>query len=92
MIEGSIFDFQMMDPGRYLQCIRTLRDYAGKGCWEAQVCDLKERNNSDDDSIFDDYSMTQPEPLCLDLNFFFPEFPVFSFFLTRQVIKALLGN
>ncbi|CAG00175.1 unnamed protein product, partial [Tetraodon nigroviridis] len=27
----------MMDPGRYLQCIRTLRDYAGKGCWEAQL-------------------------------------------------------
>ncbi|XP_075936602.1 cyclin-F [Anarhichas minor] len=25
------------DPGRYLQCIRTLRDYAGKGCWEAQL-------------------------------------------------------
>lgn len=29
----------MADPGRYLQCVRTLRDYAGKGCWEAQVCD-----------------------------------------------------
>uniref|UniRef100_A0A8C2WTN4 Cyclin-F n=1 Tax=Cyclopterus lumpus TaxID=8103 RepID=A0A8C2WTN4_CYCLU len=27
----------MADPGRYLQCIRTLRDYAGKGCWEAQL-------------------------------------------------------
>ncbi|XP_060882424.1 cyclin-F isoform X1 [Labrus mixtus] len=27
----------MADPGRYLQCVRTLRDYAGKGCWEAQV-------------------------------------------------------
>ncbi|TNM97404.1 hypothetical protein fugu_015560 [Takifugu bimaculatus] len=27
----------MTDPGRYLQCIRTLRDYAGKGCWEAQL-------------------------------------------------------
>uniref|UniRef100_A0A672I5M9 Cyclin-F n=1 Tax=Salarias fasciatus TaxID=181472 RepID=A0A672I5M9_SALFA len=25
------------DPGRYLQCIRRLRDYAGKGCWEAQM-------------------------------------------------------
>ncbi|XP_061567091.1 cyclin-F [Cololabis saira] len=25
------------DPGRYLKCIRTLRDYAGKGCWEAQL-------------------------------------------------------
>uniref|UniRef100_A0A673N9Y1 Cyclin-F-like n=1 Tax=Sinocyclocheilus rhinocerous TaxID=307959 RepID=A0A673N9Y1_9TELE len=25
------------DPGRYLQCMRTLRDYAAKGCWEAQV-------------------------------------------------------
>ncbi|KAF7220930.1 cyclin-F [Nothobranchius furzeri] len=25
------------DPGRYLQCVRTLRDYAGKGCWEAQL-------------------------------------------------------
>lgn len=33
------FEFQMADPGRYLQCVRTLRDYAGKGCWEAQVCD-----------------------------------------------------
>lgn len=31
----------MADPGRYLQCVRTLRDYSGKGCWEAQVCDLK---------------------------------------------------
>ncbi|XP_078017456.1 cyclin-F isoform X2 [Epinephelus lanceolatus] len=27
----------MADPGRYLQCIRTLRDYAGKGSWEAQL-------------------------------------------------------
>ncbi|KAM4598690.1 cyclin-F [Polymixia lowei] len=27
----------MSDPGRYLQCVRTLRDYAAKGCWEAQV-------------------------------------------------------
>ncbi|KAM3599002.1 uncharacterized protein V6R79_025332 [Siganus canaliculatus] len=27
----------MTDPGRYLQCIRTLRDIAGKGCWEAQL-------------------------------------------------------
>lgn len=35
----------MADPGRYLQCVRTLRDYAGKGCWEAQVCDLKEENS-----------------------------------------------
>ncbi|KAI1884434.1 hypothetical protein AGOR_G00226360 [Albula goreensis] len=25
------------DPGRYLQCLRTLRDYAAKGCWEAQL-------------------------------------------------------
>uniref|UniRef100_A0AAQ4NTK2 Cyclin-F n=1 Tax=Gasterosteus aculeatus aculeatus TaxID=481459 RepID=A0AAQ4NTK2_GASAC len=25
------------NPGRYLQYIRTLRDYAGKGCWEAQL-------------------------------------------------------
>uniref|UniRef100_A0AAY4AV68 Cyclin-F n=1 Tax=Denticeps clupeoides TaxID=299321 RepID=A0AAY4AV68_9TELE len=25
------------DPGRYLQCIRTLRDYAAKGCWQAQL-------------------------------------------------------
>ncbi|XP_012694255.2 cyclin-F [Clupea harengus] len=28
----------MTDPGRYLQCMRTLRDYAAKGCWEAQLC------------------------------------------------------
>ncbi|XP_043955916.1 cyclin-F isoform X2 [Gambusia affinis] len=27
----------MSDPGRYLQCVRTLRDYASKGCWEAQL-------------------------------------------------------
>ncbi|XP_068191940.1 cyclin-F [Antennarius striatus] len=27
----------MADPGRYLQCIRTLRDYACKGSWEAQL-------------------------------------------------------
>ncbi|CAJ1075057.1 cyclin-F isoform X1 [Xyrichtys novacula] len=25
------------DPGRYLQYVRTLRDYAGKGCWRAQL-------------------------------------------------------
>ncbi|XP_041133008.1 cyclin-F [Polyodon spathula] len=25
------------DPGRYLQCLRTLRDYAAKGSWEAQL-------------------------------------------------------
>uniref|UniRef100_A0A667Z8K2 Cyclin-F n=1 Tax=Myripristis murdjan TaxID=586833 RepID=A0A667Z8K2_9TELE len=27
----------MADPGRYLQYVRTLRDYAAKGCWEAQL-------------------------------------------------------
>ncbi|CAL8304078.1 unnamed protein product [Merluccius merluccius] len=27
----------MSDPGRYLQCVRTLRDYAAKGCWEAEL-------------------------------------------------------
>lgn len=32
-----IFCPQTADPGRYLQCMRTLRDYAAKGCWEAQV-------------------------------------------------------
>lgn len=32
------FFLQIADPGRYLQCVRTLRDYAAKGCWEAQVC------------------------------------------------------
>ncbi|XP_026181816.1 cyclin-F isoform X2 [Mastacembelus armatus] len=35
----------MADPGRYLQCIRTLRDYAGKGCWEAQLSLAKECSN-----------------------------------------------
>ncbi|KAL0993446.1 hypothetical protein UPYG_G00107990 [Umbra pygmaea] len=25
------------DPGRYLQSVRTLRDYAAKGCWDAQL-------------------------------------------------------
>lgn len=51
---GESLNFQMTDPGRYLQCIRTLRDYAGKGCWEAQVCDLKEGKEYSDDSAFDD--------------------------------------
>ncbi|XP_057673559.1 cyclin-F [Corythoichthys intestinalis] len=27
----------MSDPGRYLQYVRTLRDYATRGCWEAQL-------------------------------------------------------
>ncbi|XP_007499479.1 cyclin-F isoform X2 [Monodelphis domestica] len=27
----------MSDPGRYLQSLRKLRDYATKGCWEAQI-------------------------------------------------------
>ncbi|KAI4878200.1 hypothetical protein NFI96_018268 [Prochilodus magdalenae] len=27
----------MLDPGRYLHCVRTLRDYATRGCWEAQL-------------------------------------------------------
>uniref|UniRef100_A0A8C4ZWY3 Cyclin-F n=1 Tax=Gadus morhua TaxID=8049 RepID=A0A8C4ZWY3_GADMO len=27
----------MSDPGRFLQSVRTLRDYAAKGCWEAQL-------------------------------------------------------
>uniref|UniRef100_A0A672NI93 Cyclin-F n=1 Tax=Sinocyclocheilus grahami TaxID=75366 RepID=A0A672NI93_SINGR len=29
------------DPGRYLQCMRMLRDYAAKGCWEAQLAFAK---------------------------------------------------
>ncbi|OXB59274.1 hypothetical protein ASZ78_007795 [Callipepla squamata] len=29
--------FEMLDPGRYLQSLRKLRDYATKGCWEAQL-------------------------------------------------------
>ncbi|NXJ12380.1 CCNF protein, partial [Odontophorus gujanensis] len=29
--------FAMLDPGRYLQSLRKLRDYATKGCWEAQI-------------------------------------------------------
>lgn len=29
------------DPGRYLQCMRTLRDYAARGCWEAQLAFVK---------------------------------------------------
>ncbi|KAG7335151.1 hypothetical protein KOW79_001747 [Hemibagrus wyckioides] len=27
----------MADPGRYLECVRALRDYAAKGYWEAQL-------------------------------------------------------
>ncbi|KAG9476823.1 cyclin-F isoform X2 [Eleutherodactylus coqui] len=26
------------DPGRYLQSLRQLRDYAARGCWDAQIC------------------------------------------------------
>ncbi len=33
-----IICLQTADPGRFLQSMRTLRDYAAKGCWEAQVC------------------------------------------------------
>ncbi|XP_066545340.1 cyclin-F [Amia ocellicauda] len=33
------------DPGRYLQCLRTLRDYAAKGCWEAQLALAKACGN-----------------------------------------------
>lgn len=42
----------MADPGRYLQCVRTLRDYAGKGCWEAQVCDLQIKMIYSNSSLF----------------------------------------
>uniref|UniRef100_A0A8C5EB30 Cyclin-F n=1 Tax=Gouania willdenowi TaxID=441366 RepID=A0A8C5EB30_GOUWI len=34
---SASLDIPVSDPGRYLQCIRRLRDYAGKGCWEAQL-------------------------------------------------------
>ncbi|XP_060748979.1 cyclin-F [Tachysurus vachellii] len=27
----------LVDPGRYLECVRALRDFAAKGCWEAQL-------------------------------------------------------
>lgn len=40
-----VYVFQIADPGRYLQCVRTLRDYAGKGCWEAQVRDWGQFTN-----------------------------------------------
>lgn len=40
-----MYVFQIADPGRYLQCVRTLRDYAGKGCWEAQVRDWGQFTN-----------------------------------------------
>ncbi|KAK1799185.1 hypothetical protein P4O66_007435 [Electrophorus voltai] len=36
LIDG-LLPLQLVDPGRYLQCVRTLRDYATKGCWEAQL-------------------------------------------------------
>ncbi|XP_069036846.1 cyclin-F isoform X2 [Lepisosteus oculatus] len=35
----------MGDPGRYLQCLRTLRDYAAKGSWEAQLALAKACGN-----------------------------------------------
>ncbi|NWW89375.1 CCNF protein, partial [Rhynochetos jubatus] len=35
----------MSDPGRYLQSFRKLRDYAAKGCWEAQIALAKASRN-----------------------------------------------
>ncbi|NXA54482.1 CCNF protein, partial [Nothocercus julius] len=35
----------MSDPGRYLQSLRKLRDYAVKGCWEAQIALAKACGN-----------------------------------------------
>ncbi|XP_010157581.1 PREDICTED: cyclin-F, partial [Eurypyga helias] len=35
----------MSDPGRYLQSLRKLRDYAAKGCWEAQIALAKAARN-----------------------------------------------
>ncbi|NWS57167.1 CCNF protein, partial [Chunga burmeisteri] len=35
----------MSDPGRYLQSLRKLRDYAAKGCWEAQIALAKTCRN-----------------------------------------------
>ncbi|NXG22721.1 CCNF protein, partial [Grallaria varia] len=35
----------MSDPGRYLQSLRKLRDYAAKGCWEAQMALAKACGN-----------------------------------------------
>ncbi|KAJ7413674.1 Cyclin-F [Willisornis vidua] len=37
--------FEMSDPGRYLQSLRKLRDYAAKGCWEAQIALAKACGN-----------------------------------------------
>ncbi|XP_072337419.1 cyclin-F isoform X1 [Scyliorhinus torazame] len=36
----------VVDPGRYLQSLRKLRDYAIKGCWEAQVSLAKACGNA----------------------------------------------
>uniref|UniRef100_A0A8D0LB35 Cyclin-F n=1 Tax=Sphenodon punctatus TaxID=8508 RepID=A0A8D0LB35_SPHPU len=35
----------MSDPGRYLQSLRKLKDYAAKGCWEAQIALAKSCGN-----------------------------------------------
>ncbi|NXA37481.1 CCNF protein, partial [Eudromia elegans] len=35
----------MSDPGRYLQSLRKLKDYAAKGCWEAQIALAKACGN-----------------------------------------------
>ncbi|XP_044289741.1 cyclin-F [Varanus komodoensis] len=35
----------MLDPGRYLQSLRKLRDYAAKGSWEAQIALAKACGN-----------------------------------------------
>uniref|UniRef100_A0A672ZTB3 Cyclin-F n=1 Tax=Sphaeramia orbicularis TaxID=375764 RepID=A0A672ZTB3_9TELE len=37
VVGAADFLHDMNDPGRYLQCVRTLRNYAAKGCWEAQL-------------------------------------------------------
>lgn len=56
----------MADPGRYLQCVRTLRDYAGKGCWEAQVCDSKGLSTQETFSLS---HLCQTEHICFQYNF-----------------------
>ncbi|XP_028669677.1 cyclin-F [Erpetoichthys calabaricus] len=37
LLWDSTCKIAISDPGRYLQSLRTLRDYATKGCWEAQL-------------------------------------------------------
>lgn len=76
LISFYVFEFQMADPGRYLQCVRTLRDYAGKGCWEAQVCVIKSSklpiNTAVDLMCVVVHFQSRDDLICQSAAFYFP--------------------